>query len=157
MMALSLVGAGAMAVQETELERIERELDILRMRRELYFKWTGPKTIYIAIVAAAIITILLAVLVVKTTEDPLMGFFMVAMVVAMSALFWLAGAVLSQTTGLQNPDRLRAVNIVRSRQRAGALVPLYKVYTHPFSIIAEIDEMIAWREQRLTELKGMRS
>lgn len=146
-----------MAVQETELERIERELDILRTRRGLYMKWGGPKTIYIVVVAAAVVTILLAVLAAQTVNDTFMGLFIAAMVFVIGGLIWLASGVVSETTTLPNPDRLRRVNIVRSSQRPGGLVPLYKSFAHPNSIIDEIDEMIAWRERRLAELNGVQS
>ena len=142
-----------MAGEETELQRIERELDILRTRRALYLKWGGPTTDYIVIVAAAIITILLAVVVAQVTKDPLFGMFIVGMVVVMGGLLWLSG---SWITGVPHPDRLRRVNIVRSQRRTGALVPLYKVYVYPYRIMDEIDQMIAWREQRQEELKGGR-
>jgi hypothetical protein len=155
--ALPLVGTSAMADEETETQRIERELDILRTRRNLYLKWAGPKTIYMAIVAAAIITILLAVVVSQTVKDPFMGLFIVAMVAIIGGLLWLGRGLLSGTSDVPNPDPLRRVSIVHSRPRANGLVPLYKVYMHPYSIMTEIDEMIARREQRLSELKGMQS
>jgi len=146
-----------MADIETEQQRIEHELDILRTRRSLYLKWAGPKTIYLIIVAAAIVAILLGVLAAQTVNDPLTGLFIVAMLFVTGALIWLAGDALTQTTILPHPDRLRRVNIVRSQQRSGGIVPLYKVYVYPYNIMDEIDQMIAWRERRLAELKGLQS
>lgn len=142
-----------MAAEDTELQRIERELDILRTRRALYLKWGGPKTAYMVIVAAAIITILLAVAVAQITKDLLFGLFIVGMIIITGGLLWLSSGFMP---GVPHPDPLRRVNIVRSQRPPGGLVPLYKVYVHPYRIMDEIGQMIAWREQRLTELKGGR-
>jgi hypothetical protein len=155
MTALSLIGAGAMAVQETELERIERELDILRTRRRLYRKWGSLLSVGIP-VGAATIVVALTVTIWQLTQDPLYSAFFIVLTFALGLLMWFVSDMI--------PDRLpigvhyfpRLVNIVRTKRRPAGLVPLYKSYVHPPSELSEIEEMIAWREKRLAELKGTR-
>lgn len=155
MTALSLIGAGAMAVEETERERVERELDILRTRRDLYRKWSRVLRVGVP-VGAATIAIALAVTIWQLTNDPIFTGFIILIILAFGLLMWFVSDMI--------PDRLpigvhyfpRLVNIVRTKRRPAGLVPLHKSYIHPPSELTEIEEMIEWREKHLAELKGTR-
>jgi hypothetical protein len=155
MMALSLVGTGAMAVQETEVQRIERELDILRKRRDHYRKLRDVQRVGLP-VAVGTIAVALAVVSWQATQDPTYGIFLIVMILVIGLFAWFSNDLFPDSAAFGVRFFERLVNIVRIKRRPAGLVPLYKSYVHPFSELTEIEEMIGWREKRLTELKGTR-
>jgi hypothetical protein len=91
MIALSLAGADAVAVEETEIERIERELDILRARYALFQKCaTGMRIVFV--VGIPLFLAVLTVLLLPTLRaDPLYGGFVLALPIAIIGLMaWIS-------------------------------------------------------------------
>ena len=142
-----------MAVEETEVQRIERELEILRMRANLYER-SGLFGRIVFAEAGIIGSIVVAALVLQAyPDDPLYaGFAIAAVVLACGVLWFVAHGLFKYPIMLRFP--LMFIPVTHSKVRSGAQVPLFKVYPRRPEPI-EIQEQIASREARLAELQPM--
>jgi hypothetical protein len=137
---------------DSEIDRIKHELDILQTRRSLYVKWGRVTTIFCA--AAAVVAVAVVVAgIIEQGIDPISIAVFVVVAAAVAGILWLSGNLLPQVAPNFRPDLQNRVNIVRFKVRPAGLVPLYKSYVHPYSMLDEINEMIASRERRLAELR----
>ena len=143
-----------MAIEETEIQRIERELEILRMRANLYERSALFGRIVFA-EASIIGSIVIAALVLQAyPDDPLYAGFAIAAAVLACGILWFVSHDLFKFPLMLTFPLILRIAIVRSTVRSGAQVPLFKIYPRRPEP-AEIQEQITSREARLAELQPM--
>jgi hypothetical protein len=150
MIAQSLAGADAMAVEETEIERIKRELDMLRERHALFQKCAKIMKPVLAIGIPLCLVVLVILLLPTLRTDPLFGGFVLALPIVLGGLvFWL-----NRRPHPEGPrhflDSPRMIDFVSPLRLT--LDPHF--LTGPFSAAQVIEHMIATRERRLAELEA---
>jgi hypothetical protein len=139
MIVLSLAGAVAMAVEETEFERIVRELDILRARYALFQKCATAMRIVFAVGIPLSLAALAMLLLPTLRADPLYGGFVLALPVMIIGLMaWISWR--------PSPGG-RMIDFVSMFGRFHGFA-----WTGALSEADGIEQMIAAREQRLAEL-----
>ena len=128
-----------MAVEETEIERIERELDILRARYELFQKSATAMRIVLGVGIPTSLAVLAVLLLPRLRADPLYGGFALALPIAIIGLVaWISWR--------ESPGG-RMIDFVSMFGRGHGFA-----WTGALSEADGIEQMIAAREQRLAEL-----
>jgi hypothetical protein len=155
MAVMPLFGVGAMTGAETEIQRIEHELQILRARYALFAKCARIMKVFCAVVIP-LTGVLIVVLILRAfPEDVTAALFFIGIYISTAAIItWLC---LSRSPPEGGPrhwlDARRMIDLI-SPQRP---LPWYNWYsTGPFSEAQEIERMITVREQRLAEIRGAR-
>jgi hypothetical protein len=139
-----------MAVEETETERIKRELDILRARYALFQKCAKVMKLVLAVGIPLCLAVLIVLLLPTLRTDPLFGGFVLALTIVLGGLFfWLNGR--PHPEGPRNAlDGWRMIDFASPLR----VYPYSRRWTGPFSEAQTIEDMIAAREQRLAELEA---
>ena len=130
-----------MAVKETELERIERELDILRARYALYQKSATVMRIVLAVGIPLSLALLAMFLLPTLRMDPLYGGFVLAIPIVIIGLLTLLG--------WRSGPGGRMIDFVSMFGRYHAFA-----WKGVHSEAEGIERMIATREQRRAELEA---
>ncbi len=130
-----------MTVEETEIERIERELDILHARYELFRKSAAAMRVVLVIGIPLFLAVLTVVLLPTLRADPLYGGFALALPIAIIGLM----AWVSWRT---SPGGWM-IDFVSMFGRGHGFA-----WTGARSEADGIEQMIAAREQRLAELEA---
>ena len=88
MIGLALIGVGAMAGEEAEIERIEHELEILRTRYALFEKWGRITKVFLATVIPASLILIVVLSVRAIPNDLVFGLFIGGMICVAVGLLW---------------------------------------------------------------------
>jgi hypothetical protein len=153
MAVMPLFGVGAMTGAETEIQRIEHELQILRARYALFAKCARVMKVFCAVVIP-LTGVLLVVLILRAfPEDVIAAFFFIGMYIFVAAIItWLWLSMSPPEGGPRHwLDPPRMIDLV-SPQR---MVWEFR-RTWPFSEAQAIERMITVREQQLAEIREAR-
>jgi hypothetical protein len=153
MAVMPLFGVGAMTGAETEIQRIEHELQILRARYALFAKCARVMKVFCAVVIP-LTGVLLVVLILRAfPEDVTAALFFIGMYIVVAAIItWLCLSMSPPGGGPRHwLDASRMIDIVSPQPP----VVGYR-RTWPFSEAQAIERMITGREQRLAEIREAR-
>lgn len=143
-----------MAGTETEIQRIEHELEILRARYALFEKYARVMKVFCAVVIP-LTGVLLVILILRAfPEDVTAALFFIGMYIFVAAIItWLCLSMSPPEGGPRHwLDAWRMIDLI-SPQRP---FPWYRRNTGPFSEAQEIERMITVREQRLADIREAR-